>query len=275
MISFPPLSPVAIQAPALSLFGHRVGPLSIHWYGVMYALAFFIGYFVIRAIARRKQLPLSDADLGDLITNLMVGVILGGRLGYIVFYGLSTYLKNPLEIFAIWHGGMSFHGGAIGTVLAGWLFCRKHGLRFLQLADTVIVAVPLGLALGRLGNFINAELWGRPSGMPWAMVFPTDPSRLPRHPSQLYEFGLEGILLFLLLWFFSRRPRPDGATFGLFLIGYSAFRFIVEFFRNPDPQLGLVLGPLSMGQLLSIPMVLLGLAFMLSAYLKHTLSTSI
>nr|HBN07607.1 prolipoprotein diacylglyceryl transferase [Cyanobacteria bacterium UBA8530] len=230
----------------------------------------FIGYFIIRSIAKRKELPLEEPALGDLVTNIMIGVILGGRLGYILFYGLSDYLKHPLEIFALWHGGMSFHGGAIGTFIAVWLFCRKRGIPFLRLADTAIPAVPVGLALGRLGNFINAELWGRPSGMPWAMVFPTDPQGLPRHPSQLYEFGLEGGLLFLILWFFSRRPSPDGATFGLFLVCYGAFRFFAEFFRNPDVQLGLVLGPLSMGQVLCLPMVAIGGALLVWAYRKKS-----
>ncbi|HEY9765006.1 MAG TPA: prolipoprotein diacylglyceryl transferase [Chroococcales cyanobacterium] len=270
MLSFPPFNPIALSLPAfrLPLSSHQIGPLSIHWYGVMYGLAFFIGYFVIRAIARRKGLPLAESELGDLVTNIMIGVILGGRLGYILFYGLSGYLKNPLEIFAIWHGGMSFHGGAIGTFLAGWLFCRKRGLPFLRLADTVIPAVPIGLGLGRLGNFINAELWGRPSGMPWAMVFPTDPLSLPRHPSQLYEFGLEGVFLFLILWFFSRRSTPDGAAFGLFLVCYGTFRFCAEFFRNPDAQLGLILGPFSMGQILCLPMVAIGIALWIWTYLK-------
>ncbi|MNL32119.1 Prolipoprotein diacylglyceryl transferase [compost metagenome] len=192
--------------------------------------------------------------------TLIMGVILGGRLGYILFYNLKDYLAHPLEILAVWHGGMSFHGGLVGTILAGWYYCRKHKLKFLEMADIVMVAVPLGLGLGRLGNFINAELWGRPSDLPWAMVFPTDPLGLPRHPSQLYEFGLEGIVLFLLLFFMStRRPKP-GVLMGTFLIGYGAIRFSLEFLRNPDPQLGFVIGNLSMGQLLSVPMVVGGAA---------------
>lgn len=269
MLHYPPLNPVALKVPAVHLGGMTLGPLAIHWYGVMYALAFFIGYYVIQAIGEKKQMGLSSKLLGDLVSDIMLGVIVGGRLGYVLFYGFSYYLTRPMEIFAIWQGGMSFHGGAIGTAICCYLFCRKNKIGFLQLADIVIPAVPIGLGLGRLGNFINAELWGRPSGMPWAMVFPTDPMQLPRHPSQLYELGLEGIALFLILWFFTRRPHPNGAAFGLFLACYGCFRFFIEFFRNPDAQLGFVLGHLSMGQLLSVPMVLIGIGIMVWGYQKQ------
>ncbi|HEY9899905.1 MAG TPA: prolipoprotein diacylglyceryl transferase [Pantanalinema sp.] len=260
MLQFPPLNPVALQLGPLDVAGHTLGPLRVHWYGVMYGLGFLLTYFIVKAQVKRRGIVLPEGDVADFIMTLIMGVILGGRLGYILFYNLKDYLAHPLEILAVWHGGMSFHGGLVGTIVAGWYYCRKHKLGFLEMADIVMVAVPLGLGLGRLGNFINAELWGRPTDLPWGMVFPTDPMGLPRHPSQLYEFGLEGILLFLVLFFMStRRPKP-GVLLGTFLIGYGAIRFSLEFLRNPDPQLGFVIGNLSMGQLLSVPMVVGGAA---------------
>lgn len=257
MLQYPPINPVALQ----------LGPVKIHWYGVMYGLGFFLTYLIVRSQTRRRQL-MSDSDVADFIMYLIMGVILGGRIGYILFYNFKEYLAHPLEILAVWHGGMSFHGGLVGTILAGWLYCRRMRLSFLEMADVVMVAVPLGLGLGRLGNFINAELWGRPASVPWAMVFPTDPLGLPRHPSQLYEFGLEGIVLFAIMWGLSRLRLPNGTLLGTFLMGYGLSRIIVEFFRNPDAQLGFVLGPFSMGQLLSVPMVLAGLALVLWVTLR-------
>jgi len=252
MLQYPPLNPVALS----------LGPVKVHWYGVMYGLGFILTYFIVRSQTRRRQL-MSDSDVADFIMYLIMGVILGGRVGYILFYNFMEYLAHPLEIFAVWHGGMSFHGGLIGTIVAGWLYCRKMKLNFLEMADIVMVAVPLGLGLGRLGNFINAELWGRPTNVPWAMVFPTDPLGLPRHPSQLYEFGLEGIVLFTLMFVLSRLRLPNGTLLGTFLMGYGLSRITIEFFRNPDAQLGFVFGPFSMGQLLSVPMVLIGLGLVL------------
>lgn len=258
MLQFPPLNPVALQLGPLDVAGHTLGPLRVHWYGVMYGLGFLLTYFIVKAQVKRRGIVMPEGDVADFIMTLIMGVILGGRLGYILFYNLKDYLAHPLEILAVWHGGMSFHGGLIGTIVAGWYYCRKHKLKFLEMADIVMVAVPLGLGLGRLGNFINGELWGRPTDLPWGMVFPTAGDGLPRHPSQLYEFGLEGIVLFLLLFFMStRRPKP-GVLLGTFLIGYGVIRFGIEFLRNPDPQLGFVIGNLSMGQLLSVPMVLVG-----------------
>lgn len=259
MLHYPPLNPVALQLGPVSLAGRTLGPLQIHWYGIMYGIGFILTYFIVRAQVRRRQLPLPDSDVADFIMYMIMGVILGGRLGYILFYNLRDYLAHPAEMLAVWHGGMSFHGGLIGTVIAGYWFCRHKGLKFLEMADIVIVAVPLGLGLGRLGNFINDELWGRPTNVPWAMVFPSDPLGLPRHPSQLYEFALEGIVLFLVLFLMSRRRPTPGVLMGTFLIGYGIIRFGLEFLRNPDAQLGFVLGPFSMGQLLSIPMVLAGI----------------
>jgi len=277
MLTHPQFDPVALRIPfdgqplqlpfSLPLIGDTFGPLAIHWYGLMYGLAFIIGYFVVKALARRREMGLTDSDVMDFVTYIVLGVVLGGRLGYILFYGLSSYLQNPAEILAVWKGGMSFHGGAIGAILAGWLFCRKQKISFWQMADITVVTVPIGLGLGRLGNFINAELWGRQTDLPWGMVFPTtDPLMLPRHPSQLYELGLEGIVLFTMVFFFARRNPPTGSVFGLFLAGYGVFRFFVEFFRNPDAHLGTVLGPFSMGQVLSFPMVLVGIALIVWAY---------
>lgn len=283
MLTHPQFDPVALRIPfdgqplqlpfSLPLIGDSLGPLAIHWYGIMYGLAFIIGYFVVKALARRREMGLTDSDVMDFVTYLVIGVVLGGRLGYILFYGLSSYLQNPAEILAVWKGGMSFHGGAIGTILAGWLYCRQRGLSFWKMADITVVTVPIGLGLGRLGNFINGELWGRQSDLPWAMVFPTtDPMQLPRHPSQLYELGLEGFVLFAMVYFFARRNPPTGSVFGLFLAGYGVFRFFVEFFRNPDAHLGTVLGPFSMGQVLSFPMVVVGVALMIWAYRKQNLA---
>ena len=261
MIPYPHLNPIALQIGPVDVGGHVLGPLQIHWYGVMYGIGFILAYFIVKAQVRRRGLPLNDNELADFIMYLIMGVILGGRTGYVLFYNLQDYIAHPAEIFAVWHGGMSFHGGLVGTLIAGYWFCRTHKLKFLEMADIVIVAVPLGLGLGRLGNFINGELWGRPTNVPWAMVFPLDPTHLPRHPSQLYEFACEGVLLFLVLFFMSRKRPRHGVLLGTFLIGYGLIRFTLEFFRNPDPQLGYVLGPFSMGQLLSVPMVLIGIVF--------------
>lgn len=263
MLTFPPLNPIALQLGPVNAFGRTLGPLQIHWYGVMYGLGFILTYWIVRSQVRRRGIPLTNELLADFIMYLIMGVIFGGRIGYILFYNLRDYLAHPAEILAVWHGGMSFHGGLIGTILMGFWFCRKHGLKFLEMADITLVAVPLGLGLGRLGNFINGELWGRPASVPWAMVFPSDPLGLPRHPSQLYEFGLEGIALFLAMFLLSRRRPPNGVLLGTFLMGYGLIRFGLEFVRNPDAQLGLVLGPFSMGQLLSFPMVVGGAALVL------------
>ncbi len=259
MITYPPLNPVALSLGPVSLGDRVIGPLKIHWYGIMYGLAFLITHAMVKAQVKRRGLPLDDAGVADFIMALVLGVILGGRLGYILFYNFKEYLAHPLEILAVWHGGMSFHGGLIGTLIAGVWFCRKHQLSTFEMTDITVVSVPLGLALGRIGNFINAELWGRPTSVPWAMVFPTDPLGLPRHPSQLYEAGLEGLFLFTVLFALSKLQPPKGSLLGTFLLGYGLIRFALEFVRNPDAHLGTVLGPFSMGQLLSAPMVLGGL----------------
>ncbi|MDP2827687.1 MAG: prolipoprotein diacylglyceryl transferase [Sulfuricellaceae bacterium] len=260
MFIHPQFDPVAIT----------IGPLDIRWYGLMYLLAFalFIGLGRYR-LAARPDLGWDRRQLDDLLFYGVLGVVLGGRLGYILFYKASYYLQHPLEIFAVWQGGMSFHGGFLGVLVAMALFARKTGKPWLAITDFIAPLVPLGLGVGRIGNFINGELWGRVTDVPWAVVFPPA-GVLPRHPSQLYEFALEGLVLFFLLWLYSRKPRPLGAVSALFLVGYGTFRFLVEFSREPDDFLGLLALGFSMGQWLSIPMVLAGSAMLFWAYQFQT-----
>jgi phosphatidylglycerol---prolipoprotein diacylglyceryl transferase len=257
--------------PEFKSTAFEIGPLAIHWYGIMYLVGFAAAYLLGRwRIARRPQAGIGLPMLDDLIFFGALGVVLGGRLGYILFYKLGHYLANPLEIFFVWQGGMSFHGGFIGVLVAMCWVARKHGLRWLVVTDFLAPLVPIGLGAGRIGNFINGELWGRVAdpSLPWGMLF-RNGGDLPRHPSQLYQFGLEGIALFLLLWFYSARPRPVGAVSGLFLVGYGLFRFITEFFREPDAFLGILALGLSMGQWLSLPMLVAGLVMMAWAYKKQ------
>lgn len=246
-MKFPNIDPVFL----------RIGPLEFRWYGLMYILAFISAYLLITRRVRQKGFPMSKDDVADLIFTLAVGVVLGGRLGYALFYNLSYYIANPLHVFFVWEGGMSFHGGLLGVALAALHFTRKKKLRFFALADLCIITVPIGLGLGRLGNFINGELYGRVTDVPWGMVFPGG-GDLPRHPSQLYEAVLEGPVLFFLLWFCDRRKLPDGVLFWLFITLYGLFRFMVEFCREPDLHLGFVAGSFSMGQVLSLPMAAAG-----------------
>ena len=256
MLVHPQFDPVAFH----------IGPLAVRWYGLMYLVGFVL--FVILGKHRARQNLLTGwhpRDVDDMLFFGVFGVILGGRLGYVLFYKPGYYVQHPLEIFALWQGGMSFHGGLIGVLLALALFAHRRHKRWLDVTDFVAPLAPLGLAAGRLGNFINGELWGRPTDVPWAMVFP-QVDTLPRHPSQLYELGLEGLALFVILWIYARRRRPVGAVSGLFLIGYGAARFFVEFFREPDAFLGVLAFGLSMGQWLSLPMIGAGIALMVWAY---------
>ena len=250
MLTYPGIDPVAIH----------LGPLKIHWYGIMYLIGFGAAWYLGRKRAHSLSSGWQASEIGDLIFFSALGVILGGRLGYALFYNFETYIRSPLEIFKIWEGGMSFHGGLLGVIVALWIYGRKTNRSVLQGTDFCAPLVPIGLGAGRIGNFINGELWGRVSNAPWAMVFP-DPraGMLARHPSQLYEAFLEGLVLFLLVWFFSRHPRPVGSVSGIFLIAYGIFRIFIEFFRVPDAQLGyLAFGWLTMGQTLSVPMILGG-----------------
>ncbi|CAM4127867.1 prolipoprotein diacylglyceryl transferase [Bordetella tumbae] len=249
MLHHPEFDPIALS----------IGPVAIHWYGLMYLVGFALVYLLGRRRLTRGHTPaLNTRDLEDIIFYSVLGVVVGGRLGYVLFYKPGYYLTHPLEIFYLWEGGMSFHGGLIGVILVMLLFARKKKVSFFTISDFIAPLIPLGLGAGRLGNFINGELWGRATDVPWAMVFPQSGTDVPRHPSQLYELGLEGIVLFALLWWFSSKPRPLGQVSALFLIGYGAFRFLVEFTREPDNFLGLLAGGMSMGQWLSLPMVLIG-----------------
>ncbi|WP_251978813.1 prolipoprotein diacylglyceryl transferase [Salinicola avicenniae] len=251
MLAYPDIDPVAVA----------LGPLKVHWYGLMYVIGFVSAWWLGRR--RADRLGLKPDDIGDMLFYGALGVVLGGRIGYALFYGLDRFLDNPLWIFQVWDGGMSFHGGLLGVLLAALLFARKHGLAFFQLTDFIAPLVPIGLGAGRIGNFINHELPGRVTDVPWALVFPGMGGQ-GRHPSSLYQFFLEGVVLFTLLWLISLTPRRRGCVSGLFLIFYGLFRFLSEFFRQPDPQLGFIaFGWLTMGQLLSLPMILAGAGLIL------------
>ncbi len=249
--------------PQFDPIAFSLGPLAVRWYGLMYLIAFALFYLLGRARLKRplwsQASGLAPRDLEDLLFWGALGVVIGGRLGYVLFYKPGWYFAHPLEIFEVWKGGMSFHGGLVGVLVAVAILCRLRGLRFLRVMDFVAPLVPVGLAAGRLGNFINGELWGRTSDVPWAMIFPHVDS-LPRHPSQLYQFAGEGIALFVLMWWFSSRPRPVGAVSGVFLVGYAVLRFVAEFAREPDDFLGLQALSLTMGQWLCLPMLVAGLA---------------
>lgn len=247
-----------MQLPAIDPVFLSIGPLQFRWYGLMYILAFAATYFILRSETRRKKLALTLDDVADLLFAGAMGVVLGGRFGYIVFYNLGFYLEHPLRIFAVWEGGMSFHGGFLGVILAFVLYARRKQIPFFTLIDMAALCAPVGLGLGRIGNFINGELYGRRTDVPWGIVFPGGGS-MARHPSQLYEALLEGLLLFLIVRCASRRSDATGVAGWTFVAGYGLFRFIVEFFREPDAQMGTFLGGyFSMGQLLSLPMFLLG-----------------
>jgi phosphatidylglycerol:prolipoprotein diacylglycerol transferase len=258
MLQHPHFDPVAL----------RIGPLAVHWYGLMYLAGFALVYALGRWRIARDHPSIHSPpgapafmtarDLEDLIFYAVAGVVAGGRLGYVLFYNFGHYVARPWEIFYLWEGGMSFHGGLIGVVLVLLWFARRKGVTLLALGDFVAPLIPPALGAGRLGNFINGELWGRPTALPWGMVFAQAGGGPARHPSQLYELGLEGVALFALLWLFSAKGRPTGQISAMFLMGYGVLRFGVEFTREPDDFLGLLAGGLSMGQWLSLPMIALG-----------------
>lgn len=257
MIAYPDIDPVAIS----------LGPLQVHWYGLTYLAGLVFAWWLAVRQTERPGSPIQRNQVDDLIFYAAIGIVLGGRLGYALFYGLERWQADPLWVFRVWEGGMAFHGGLLGVIAALWLFARRKGVAFAGVADFVAPLTPVGLGLGRLGNFIGQELWGRPTEVPWAMVFPRDPLALPRHPSQLYQFLLEGCLLFLVVYMFSRRPRPQWSVAGLFLVGYGVLRFTAEFFREPDAHVGFqAFGWLTRGQLLCVPMFLLGAWLLFYAY---------
>ncbi|MBF0553836.1 MAG: prolipoprotein diacylglyceryl transferase [Nitrospirae bacterium] len=250
MLAYPSIRPYLI----------KLGPVQIRWYGLMYLIGFVSSFYLVRYQLKRRRISLQSEDLENLYLFTVIGLIVGARLGYALFYNLDYYLGDPLEAFAVWHGGMSFHGGMIGAITGGFIFCRLKKIDFLMLCDMISVTVPIGLGLGRLGNFINAELFGRVTDVPWAMVFPGG-GPLPRHPSQLYEFFLEGVVLFSIMWITKDRlGTRRGALTSTFIALYGVFRVAVEFFREPDPQLGMLAGVITMGQLLSSLMILAGTA---------------
>jgi len=238
-----------------------LGIIRVSWYGLMYIFGFLASYLLVRYQMKRKDFGVSKLEVENLYFYLILGLVIGARLGYVLFYNLKDYLADPLEIFAIWHGGMSFHGGLIGVLIVGILFSWKNRKSFWRIADLFIVTAPIGLGLGRIGNFINGELYGRVTQVPWGMIFPKGDS-LPRHPSQLYESALEGGVLFLILWFLKDKKLPTGGLLALFLSVYGVFRFFLEYFREPDPQLGFILGPFTMGQTLSALMIIGGIVLL-------------
>jgi len=252
-IPYPNIDPVFLH----------LGPIQLRWYGLMYMLSFIIGFFVLKSYAKYRKMNMTTDDLYDLLFYLILGVMIGGRLGYVLFYDLGTYIREPLSIFAIWQGGMSFHGGFIGMILAAIWITRKKRWNFWEIADLGSAVAPIGLGLGRIGNFINGELFGRPTTVSWAMIFP-EGGPMPRHPSQLYEALLEGLVLFLVLRWFYRKNFYPGTVFWALVAFYGLFRFLVEFVREPDAQIGLDLGPFTRGQLLTLPMLVIGTVMMIT-----------
>lgn len=256
MLQYPDINPVAFY----------IVNWPVYWYGLMYLVGFLGAWIVLSLRLRVSDRGITQAQLSDIIFYSALGVILGGRIGYMVFYDTQVLITQPWMLFETWKGGMSFHGGLLGVLVAVYFCARSMKLRWLQITDLIAPAVPIGLAAGRIGNFINGELWGRVTDVPWGMVFPMA-GDLPRHPSQLYEFALEGVLLFIILWLFSRRVRPLGAVSGVFALGYGVFRFGVEFVRQPDAPIGYIaFGWMTEGQLLCVPLIALGIGLLWFAY---------
>jgi len=260
MIPYPNISPEIFRIGPFAVGPFEIGPLAIRWYGLMYLIGFAASFLLVKYQIKKRGMAFGEEFVETLYTYLIVGLLLGARIGYVLFYNAGYYLQHPFEVFAITQGGMSFHGGFIGVVFAGLFFCKRYRTDVWLIADLIAVTAPIGLGLGRLGNFINGELYGRVTNVPWAMVFPGEV--LPRHPSQLYELFLEGVVLFTVLWMLKDKYR-SGTLFALFLILYGVFRSVVEFFREPDSQIGYILGIITMGQILSSLMILAGIGLWL------------
>jgi len=252
-----------IQFPQIDPIIFSIGPVAIRWYGLMYLIGFVAALYIANRAADNSKGLWNREQVSDLLFYGFLGVILGGRLGYVFFYQFEHLLAEPSYLIRIWEGGMSFHGGLLGVIFAVFLFAKKTKKSFLTVGDFVAPLVPIGLGMGRIGNFMNAELWGRETNVPWAMIFPNDPMLLPRHPSQLYQSFLEGFILFLLVYFVAKKSKSLGMASGTFLIGYGVFRLISEFFREPDAHLGFIFSFISMGQILSLPMVMVGIAIII------------
>ncbi|MDX2480731.1 MAG: prolipoprotein diacylglyceryl transferase [Desulfuromusa sp.] len=259
-MNFPQIDPIIFS----------VGPLAVRWYGMMYLLGFVGGYFMMCHVAKLREMPIKKEVISDLLFYAVLGVVLGGRLGYTLFYNSGYYLNHPLEILYVWEGGMSFHGGLLGVLLVLSIFCWRRELPILLVADLAVSAVPIGLGFGRIGNFINAELWGRVTSHPWGVVFPGAGSS-PRHPSQLYEAGLEGLVLWILIYLLHRFGVRRGIPAFSFILFYGIFRFLIEFVRQPDSHLGFLWGGATMGQLLSLPMILFGLGGLICVLKRNNL----
>lgn len=260
MILYPNINPIAFSIGPFNIFGKTIGPFSARWYGIAYALGFLIGYFYIKHRIKISSYFKNKAIADDLIFYSIVAVIVGGRVGYVLIYNLAYYINHPISIFYLWQGGMSFHGALIGLVIAGFYITKKYNVRFYKLADEVVVIAPVGIFFGRIANFINDELWGRPTNLPWAIAFPGG-GYIPRHPSELYEALFEGLILFLILYFLRDKfIKKEGFLFWLFVLLYGIFRFFIEFTREPDPQIGFILG-LTMGQWLCLAMIVTSVIF--------------
>lgn len=267
MLKYPEIDPVAISIGPFEVLGNTLGPLNVHWYGLMYLFGFASAWAIGLYRSRRSYSPVKPAQVEDLIFYGAVGLVVGARVGYVFFYNFGTFLENPVWLLKVWEGGMSFHGGLLGVLIAMGLYCKKINQHFIDVTDFLAPLVPIGLGLGRIGNFIGQELWGRETTVSWGMVFPNDPDQLVRHPSQLYQACLEGLALFIILFWFSRNPKPRGAVSAMLLVCYGIFRFSVEFVRQPDAHIQFDLfGWMTRGQILCIPMVLVGLYVLYWAY---------
>ncbi len=250
MVQFPAIDPIAV----------RLGPIAIHWYGLAYLVGILLVWHFLQRRGPNAQPPWTKDEIGDLVFYAALGAVLGGRIGYVLFYQFSSYVEHPLNVLKVWQGGMSFHGGVLGFILSVWLYAKRHQRMFFSVADLLVPLVPIGLCLGRIANFVNQELWGAPSSLPWAVVFThPDAGGIPRHPTQLYEALLEGVVLFLLLNWLRRKRPPIGTLSAMFLLGYAGARMAIEFVREPDAHLGYLFGGwVTMGHVLSLPMVVAG-----------------